>query len=85
MTAALSTVETWLRAWLEKRAPGVAIQPDANYFEAAAVDSFEAITLIEEAESEFGIRFRQSDFQDRRFATIAGFGEIVGERRSGGG
>lgn len=85
MASEVVDVETWLRDWLAKRAPGVAIKPDANYFEAAAVDSFDAITLIEEAETEFAIRFLQTDFQDRRFSTIAGFGQIIAERRSGGG
>jgi acyl carrier protein len=85
MNADVPTVETWLRNWLAKRAPGVTVDAAANYFESAAVDSFEAINLIEEAEAEFGIRFRQTDFQDRRFATIAGFGQIVRERRQGGG
>jgi len=85
MTVDVAIVESWLRGWLAKRAPGLALKPDDNYFDAGAVDSFDAITLIEEAETEFGIRFRQADFQDRRFGTIRGFGAIVTERRQGGG
>ena len=85
MGADVATVETWLRDWLAKRAPGLALKPDDNYFDVAGIDSFEAITLIEEGESEFGIRFRQTDFQDRRFSTIRGFGQIVAEMRHGGG
>jgi acyl carrier protein len=81
MSADVIDVETWLREWLAKRAPGLALKPDDNYFEVAAIDSFEAITLIEDGENEFSIRFRQTDFQDRRFSTIRGFGEIVAERR----
>lgn len=81
VAADISTVESWLRAWLAQRAPGLALQPDDNYFEKAGVDSFDAITLIEEAEQQFAIRFRQTDFQDRRFATVRGFVEIVAERR----
>jgi D-alanine--poly(phosphoribitol) ligase subunit 2 len=85
MTVDVAIVETWLRGWLAKRAPGLSLAADQNYFDAGAVDSFDAIALIEEAEAEFGIRFRQSDFQDRRFGTIRGFGAIVSERRQGGG
>jgi len=81
MTADLAAVELWLRDWLGARAPGLELETDDNYFEKAAIDSFEAITLIEEAERVFAIRFRQTDFQERRFATIHGFGQIVAERQ----
>lgn len=82
VAADISTIEPWLRAWLAQRAPGLALQPDDNYFEKAGVDSFDAITLIEEAEQQFAIRFRQTDFQDRRFGTLRGFAEIVAARRA---
>ncbi len=82
VAADISTVESWLRAWLAQHTPGLAIQPDDNYFEKAGVDSFDAIILIEEAEQQFAVRFRQSDFQDRRFGTLRGFVEIVAERRA---
>lgn len=36
--------------------------------------------MIEAVESHFRISFRQHDFQDRRFATIAGLAEIVDAR-----
>ena len=81
MTADIATAELWLRDWLGTRAPGLALGPEDNFFEKAAIDSFEAITLIEEAEQAFAIRFRQTDFQERRFATIRGFGQIVAERQ----
>ena len=85
MTADAAAIETWLRGWIAKRAPGLALDPDASYFDAGAIDSFDAITLIEEAEAQFGIRFGQADFQDRRFGTIRGFGAIVAERRGAKG
>ncbi len=81
MTSDNASVETWLNDWLGQRSPGLALGPDDNYFEKAAIDSFEAIVLIEEAEQAFSIRFRQIDFQERRFATVKGFGQIVAERR----
>ena len=81
MTADIAAIELWLREWLGARAPGQVLKPDDNYFEKAGIDSFEAITLIEEAERAFAIRFRQTDFQERRFATIRGFGQIVAERQ----
>ena len=82
MTADMAAAEVWLREWLGTRAPGTALGADDNYFEKAGIDSFEAITLIEEAEQAFAIRFRQTDFQERRFATIRGFGQIVAERQN---
>lgn len=85
MSPDIASAETWLRNWLGQRAPGLALGPNDNYFEKAAIDSFEAITLIEEAEQAFSIRFRQTDFQERRFATIKGFGQIVAERRQNPG
>ena len=53
---------------------------DENYFDAGAIDSFGVIELIEAVEDRFKIAFRQHDFQDRRFATVAGLAEIVHER-----
>jgi acyl carrier protein len=81
MSPTIASAETWLRNWLGQRSPGLVIGPDDNYFDKAGIDSFEAIVLIEEAEQAFSIRFRQTDFQERRFATIAGFGQIVAERQ----
>jgi acyl carrier protein len=81
MTGEMVTAELWLRDWLAARAPGLELGPDDNYFEKAAIDSFDAITLIEEAEQAFAIRFQQADFQERRFATLRGFGQIVAERQ----
>jgi acyl carrier protein len=71
-------IEAWLQDWFAGR--GARVASDANYFEAGAIDSFGVIELIEAVESHFKIAFRQHDFQDRRFASIAGLAEIVNER-----
>ncbi len=81
VTADTAAAEHWLRQWLGTRAAGLVLSSDDNFFEKAAIDSFDAITLIEEAEQAFAIRFRQTDFQERRFATIRGFAQIVAERQ----
>ncbi len=71
-------IEAWLYAWFFDHDS----DPDLNenYFDAGAIDSFGVIELIEAVESHFKIAFRQHDFQDRRFASIAGLAEIVNER-----
>jgi len=54
-----------------------------NYFEAGLIDSLEIIELIVEIEGEYGIRFSQENFQDRRFSTIGGLEEIILELING--
>ena len=71
-------IEAWLQDWFAGR--GARVARDANYFEVGAIDSFGVIELIEAVEKQFEIDFRQHDFQDRRFASIAGLAEIVQER-----
>lgn len=71
-------IEAWLQDWFAGR--GARPQRDENYFDAGAIDSFGVILLIEAVEKHFEIAFRQRDFQDRRFATIAGLTEIINER-----
>lgn len=43
------------------------------------------IELVEALEAEFGVRFREDQFQERKFATIRGLAEIVAALRGGGG
>ena len=71
-------IEAWLYSWFVERGS----DPDLNenYFESGAIDSLGAIELIEAVEKHFKFSFRQHDFQDRRFSTIAGLAEIVDER-----
>ena len=71
--------EAWLNKWFVARGAGV-LGLDENYFDAGAIDSFGVIELIEAVESHYGISFRQHDFQDRRFPTIRGLAEILGDR-----
>lgn len=71
-------VEAWLQDWFAGR--GHRLTPDQNYFDAGAVDSFGVIELIEALETKFKFSFGERDFQDRRFATIAGLAEIVNGR-----
>jgi acyl carrier protein len=70
--------ETWLQDWFATR--GATVARDANYFEINAIDSFGVIEMIEAIEDHFKVKFRQHDFQDRRFATIAGLAEIIDDR-----
>ena len=74
----LSGTEAWLVDWFAGR--GHRLTREQNYFEAEAVDSFGVIELIEACETEFRFSFGERDFQDRRFATIAGLAEIIDGR-----
>jgi acyl carrier protein len=71
-------IEAWLQDWFASR--GAKVARDQNYFDANAIDSFGVIEMIEEIEDHFKLKFRQHDFQDRRFATVAGLAEIINER-----
>jgi D-alanine--poly(phosphoribitol) ligase subunit 2 len=70
--------EKWLQNWFAAR--GATVARDQNYFDSNAIDSFGVIEMIEEIEDHFKLKFRQHDFQDRRFATVAGLAEIINER-----
>ena len=69
----------WLKAWFSQESQLPENVEEKNYFEACLIDSFTVIELIEAVEKEFNIRFQESNFQDRRFATIQGLAEIIEE------
>jgi acyl carrier protein len=73
----------WLRSWFAERAPQRSLAPDENYFEAEVIDSFGVIELIEAIETGFACRFGDTDFQDRRFSSLAGLAEIITEKTRG--
>ena len=80
----MSTDLKWLQEWFGVR--GVLPLDDealknTNYFEAGLIDSMGVIELISELESALEVRFEQQHFQDRRFTTIGGLAEIIGELR----
>jgi acyl carrier protein len=75
-----SQAHAWLGAWFAKRAPNIPLDDGDNFFDREAIDSFGIIELIEDAEQHFGIRFTERDFQDRRFPTVAGLGEIIASK-----
>lgn len=50
-----------------------------NYFEAGLIDSLAVVGLVGELEDAFGVRFEDRHYQDPRFSTIGGLGEIVSE------
>jgi D-alanine--poly(phosphoribitol) ligase subunit 2 len=74
---------TWLGAWFSDRAPQRDLAPTENYFEAEVIDSFAVIELIEAIETHFNCRFDDTDFQDRRFTSVAGLAEIIAEKTRG--
>jgi len=84
----MTEYRTWLLNWFEQRGIPDAVQKDQiaelNYFQAGLLDSFGVIELIGAIEAEFGIQFTQDHFQDRRFGTIAGLSEIIGELKKAG-
>ena len=79
------TEESWLIDWFRKQNPELSSistekMMTSNYFLSEYIDSFGVITLINDAERAFNVRFDERDFQDRRFATIAGLSEIIRDR-----
>lgn len=84
--------DKWLIEIFERRGP---IPGDTSeeklkvdFFAAKLIDSLGVIEIITEIEEELEIRFTETDFQDRRFSTIGGLGEIVleclGREKRGG-
>ena len=53
---------------------------EVDFFKCGGLDSLGLVELIPAVEEAFPIKFRQHDYQDRRFASIAGLAEIVSER-----
>jgi len=69
----------WLKDYFAARCSLPEKVETINFFEAGMIDSFGVIELIEVLEKEFGIQLTETQFQDRRFPTIAGLAEIVSE------
>jgi len=65
--------------WFEQQSGCSDIRVEENYFEANLIDSFDVIMLMEFCESEFGVVFSETQFEDRRFSTITGLSEIIVE------
>lgn len=72
----------WIVDWFSQRGPIPATfdMQSGNYVEAGLIDSLTVIDLVEELEAAFDVSFDEVAFQDRRFVSMAGLAEIVGER-----
>ena len=68
--------------WFEIQSEQTGFDTRANYFELGLIDSFDVINLMEYCESEFGVVFSETQFEDRRFATIDGLSCIIDELRN---
>ena len=68
-----------LVAWFEAQSERSDINTEVNYFEAKLIDSFDVIMLMDYCEAEFGVSFSETQFEDRRFSSIAGLVEIINE------
>jgi D-alanine--poly(phosphoribitol) ligase subunit 2 len=73
------TIQQKLLSWFEQQSGQTDIDQEANYFETGLIDSFDVIMLMDYCESEFGVVFSESQFEDRRFSTILGLVEIINE------
>ncbi len=76
-------IERWLRDWFHARgvADAKAASPVVDYFESKWIDSLAVIELIEAAEDRFAVHFKEDSFTDRRFSSLAGLTQIIGELR----
>lgn len=75
----------WLVFWFRQQRPDLADQPasdiaTANYFAAGYIDSFGVIALISDIEERFGVRFQETDFQNRSFDTVDGLATLIREK-----
>ena len=82
MVAERSETVEWLKKWFTARNGTRPVDIENNYFEAGLIDSMAVVELILEIEKKFGMRFKERHFQDRRFATIKGLADIIGEIKS---
>lgn len=77
----------WIVEWFSKNislpAATIMERSGQNYFELGYVDSFGFIGFLSDLEEHLGFEFDNSQFEDRRFATIDGLCEIIEEWRSG--
>lgn len=73
----------WLIAWMEKKDPDLSGSLEEklkiNYLQAKIINSMNVLEMVIEIEETFGISFTPEHFQERRFATIGGLGEIISE------
>lgn len=73
----------WVLGWFETRGPIPGATPAqraaVDYFEAGLIDSLAVVGLVGELEKAFGVRFEDRHYQDPRFSTIGGLGQIVAE------
>lgn len=82
----VTATQKWLMDWFREQSPDAAAMPDlemlsSDYFERGFIDSFGVISLIEDVEAKFGIKFSEEAFQDRRFSVIASLGDLIDEQK----
>lgn len=58
-------------------------EKENNYLDLGYIDSFGFLELVAECEKEKGIEFRDEDFGNSSFFSIAGFIKIAEERKNG--
>ncbi|MCF7800165.1 hypothetical protein K9M16_04160 [Candidatus Babeliales bacterium] len=79
-----SDIKNWLIDWFLRNSKIEKIEIEKNlninYFDANWIDSFGFISFVMEIEKSFNIRFSNSEFQDREFATLNGLEKIIEKR-----
>ena len=71
------TPTEWLIAWFRNRDQRA--MPDTDFFAAGLLDSLDVVELVTAVESHYDIRLTPQQFRDRRFSTVRGLAEIIGE------
>ncbi len=78
--ASTQQYEDWFKQWFAQRENVPSnIEMDRNYFEQGLVDSFGFLELIFAVEKQYGVKFTEKHFKDKRFNTLAGLAQIVEE------
>ena len=80
-TEAYGSTSEWLLEWFRGHGslPALSLEQllTANYIQDGWIDSFTIISLIEESERTFSIRYNHEHFQEPRFMTVSGLAQII--------
>ena len=76
-------IEDWVVGWFRQRNPdlGANYQVTEDFYRQGLVDSFGIIELIEEIETNFNMRFEDTDFHLAQFRTMQGLAQIIAQKK----
>lgn len=77
-------IKNWLINWFTKNSDikleDITNNINDDYLAKGWIDSFKFISLIDDIEQEFKIKFLNEEFQKKSFSTISGLAKIIEEK-----